>query len=207
MGGLGSGRHWRFNSRDTVEDCRSLDVRRWQRDGLLSPGNGFNWQWSRNGETMANIGVGVEAGQLSLTYRVRLRKAEEWESVVEPVLLETTPGTFGGLRYWFLCPAIGCGRRVALLYGHGKYFACRRCYRLVYPSTREDRANRATRRADKLRSRLGWEPGILNGEGLKPKWMRWRTFQALRRKHDNFVAYSLRSMRAKFGRFGEEFDF
>ena len=24
---------------------------------------------------------------------------------------------------------------------------------------------------------MGWEPGILNGEGLKPKGMHWRTFE------------------------------
>jgi hypothetical protein len=74
----------------------------------------------------------------------------------------------------FICPAAGCGRRVATLYGDG-IFACRRCYRLAYFSSRDDVGDRAARRADRLRARLGWELGILNGEGGKPKWMRWRT--------------------------------
>jgi hypothetical protein len=68
------------------------------------------------------------------------------------------------------------GRRVAILYAGG-IFACRCCYQLAYASSREDAGGRATRRADRLRARLGWEPGILNGEGGKPKWMRWRTFE------------------------------
>ena len=37
----------------------------------------------------------------------------------------------------FICPAAGCGRRVAILY-RGGIFACRHCYRLAYASSRED---------------------------------------------------------------------
>jgi hypothetical protein len=39
MGGIGSGRFWRYDAKDKVEDSRSIDVRRWQRDGLLYTGN------------------------------------------------------------------------------------------------------------------------------------------------------------------------
>ena len=75
-----------------------------------------------------------------------------------------TPCNLGGSRAWFICPAVGCGRRVAILYGGG-IFACRHCYQLAYASAREDVCDRAARRADRLRARLGWEPGILNGNG------------------------------------------
>ncbi len=198
MGGYGSGGHWRHHSRETVEDCRFLDVRRWRRDGLLRPGNWFNWQWSRDGVAVANIDVRVEEGRVTLTYRFR-RREEEWESIVEPIPIESTPGTYGGLRFWFLCPAVGCGQRVALLYGSDRYFACRHCYRLAYPSTRENRGDRAVRRADRIRSRLGWEPGILNGEGLKPKWMRRKTFRRLSTTHYQLVSYALRVMAERLG--------
>jgi hypothetical protein len=98
----------------------------------------------------------------------------------------------------FICPAAGCGRRVAILYGGG-IFACRHCYRLAYASSREDVSDRAARRADRLRARLGWEPGILNGEGGKPKGMRWRTFERLAAEHDAFVGEWLGVMAARFG--------
>ena len=54
----------------------------------------------------------------------------------------------------FICPAAGCGRRVAILYGGG-IFACRRRYRLAYASSREDAGDRATRRVPKVRNRGG----------------------------------------------------
>jgi hypothetical protein len=75
---------------------------------------------------------------------------------------------------------------VAVLFG-GELFACRHCYRLAYPSTREDARDRAARRAEAIRARLGWKPGILNGTGGKPKWMRWRTFERLVTEHDDAV--------------------
>ncbi len=38
-----------------MNDYRALDVRRWHRDGLLTPGRAFGWQWSHNGEVTASI--------------------------------------------------------------------------------------------------------------------------------------------------------
>jgi len=115
------------------------------------------------------------------------------------VRIVRTPCNLGGSRAWFICPAVGCGRRVAILYG-GSIFACRR-YRLAYASSREDAGGRATRRADRLRARLGWEPGILNGGGEKPKWMRWRTFERLAAKHDQLVGRSMQAIMLKPGGF------
>jgi hypothetical protein len=37
MGGPGSGLWYRWNTKSTVEDYRSLDVREWHREGLLRP--------------------------------------------------------------------------------------------------------------------------------------------------------------------------
>jgi hypothetical protein len=50
------------------------------------------------------------------------------------------------------------------------------------------------RRADTIRRRLGWEPGILNGDGGKPKGMHWRTFERLKAEHDDFANASLAGM-------------
>src|SRR5580765_2484850 len=73
---------------------------------------------------------------------------------------------------------------------------CRGIGRIManYAVLRENAGDRACRRADRLRERLGWEPGILNGGGLKPKWMRWRTFERLSAKHDQLVGRSMQAM-------------
>lgn len=196
MGGMGSGRRNQAG-KGATDDYRALDVRRWQRDGFLTPGRAFGWQWTRNGETVASIQVRTESDRVILSYRHR-SGGGEWKAEEYPVRLDWSPCTYGGRRAWFLCSAVGCGRRVAILYGGG-IFACRHCYRLAYPCQRETADDRAARRADRIRARLGWEPGILNGEGSKPAGMRWRTFERLTAKHEAFVSASLAGMAKRFG--------
>ena len=48
MGGIGSGRRHQ-GGKNTTSDMRALDIRRLQRDGLLTSGRAFNWQWTING--------------------------------------------------------------------------------------------------------------------------------------------------------------
>ncbi len=197
MGGPNSGWRWRYGAANCTDDYRQLDVRRWQRDGLLASGRAFGWNWTRNGETIASIQVRIEPDRVILTYRHRSGDGD-WKAEEYPVRLAWTPCTYGGRRAWFICPASGCRRRVAILYG-GSIFACRHCYRLAYRSQRETGYDRQARRADRIRERLGWEPGILNGEGGKPKGMRWRTFERLTAEHAFLVGESLAGAMRQFG--------
>ncbi len=182
MGGSGSGRHWQFG-KDTTDSFVALDIRRLKRDGLLSPGQSYGWQWSRSGVAFASIRIATKPDQVILKYRHR-SGGEDWKSESYPVWLTSTPCHLGGNRDWFLCPASGCHRRAAILYGGG-IFACRQCYQLVYSSQRERGYDRAARRADRIRERLGWPYGILDGGGWgKPKGMHWKTYRRLEREHD-----------------------
>jgi len=60
-----------------------------------------------------------------------------------PIDLATAPCRFGGLRYWFICPAskngVPCWRRVVKLYlpPGAVYFVCRHCHGLTYRSCQE----------------------------------------------------------------------
>ena len=57
------------------------------------------------------------------------------------VRLVTTTPTYGGLRWWFICPlvinGVECNRRVRKLYLYGRYFGCRHCHNLTYRSSQE----------------------------------------------------------------------
>ena len=72
----------------------------------------------------------------------------------------------------------------------GRIFACRHCHCLTYTSQRGGGSDRAGRRADCIRARLGWEAGFLNGHGPKPKGMHWRTFDAVCEEHDDWCDIS-----------------
>lgn len=88
---------------------------------------------------------------------------------------------------------------MAVLYAPGKLYACRHCYRLAYACQRETADDRAARRADRIRRRLGWEVDILNPRGGRPKGMHWRTFERLTRARDTLVSQSLAGMVRRFG--------
>jgi hypothetical protein len=198
MGGSGSGRRWRFGSKDTTETYRAIDVRWLKREGMLSLGANRRITWSRGAEITGSINVRAEPDRVILDYRQR-DHGGEWQAENYPVNLTTTPCHIGGERDWFLCPARGCGQRVAVIYG-GSIFACRKCHQLAYPSQREDPADRAVRRADRLRARLGWPGGILEGgDWGKPKGMHWRTYERLCDEHDGLEGVVIRDFTARFG--------
>ena len=194
MGGFGSGR---LGGKSTTGDMHVLDIRKIARAGRLAPGQSFGWQWTCNGEKIASINMRTDTDRVTLDYRARDRGGE-WQAMNYPVRLSWTPCTYGGQRAWWLCPAVGCGRRVAVLYG-GKVYACRHCHQLAYLTQREQPYDRAGSRADKLRDRLQWEAGILNGNGIKPKGMHWATFERLQAQHDALVNSTLAGVMAKFG--------
>ena len=97
----------------------------------------------------------------------------------EPVSLDWTACNFGGERPWFICPDVRCGRRVAVLYGPGRYFLCRHCYDLVYESQRENEMHRALRRAQTIRERLGGSANMTKPFPERPKGMHWKTYERL----------------------------
>jgi hypothetical protein len=197
MGGLGSGNRYRFDKKTTTDECRSLDVRRFHQEGLLKPGHYFSWSWRRAEQEVASIGAFVYQDKLVLSYRSK--SGGEWEDVREPVPLEWTPCNFGGGRPWFICPGVvngkRCGRRVAVLYGPGKYFLCRHCYDLRYESQREDKMHRALRRAQKIREGLGGSANMMERFPEKPKGMHHDTYMGMFWAHHEAEMEHLAGMR------------
>ena len=158
------------------------DIDRLNRAGCLRPGYRGGWKWTRNGEQVASLRFWRGPNGLVLSYRVR-DHGGEWQDVEQPTPIVWMPCRFGGGRPYFVCPGIVdgivCSRWVTKLYGAGRYFLCRHCYRLAYASQREDRYDRALRRANNIRVRLGGEPGVASAFPTRPKGMHRETYERL----------------------------
>jgi hypothetical protein len=197
MGGPGSGQWYRWDSKPTVENYQSIDVREWQRQGLLRPELRFIVSWRNHaGEMTASVGVTVMLGAVELSYR------RHEEPLQYRIPLTWTPSPYGGRRPWFLCPNVACSRRMAKLYLAGPYVRCRQCCGLIYPSQQEDRAYRAMRRAHKIQERLGGRPGFAYPFPPKPKGMYWRTYRRWEAKAQEAEWQCWETAAEKFGLFG-----
>lgn len=175
MGGYGSGRP---GNKRKAEHMRSLDVNKLAKCGHLRNGHFGGWQWTQDGERVASISTRGEAGGLRLVYRVTPHGGPS-EDIQEFVSITWKDCRFGGQRAYFICPGIvngrGCYRRVAKLYIANRYFLCRHCNRLSYACQSETRVDRLLRGANKLRVKMGGEPG-LESYVPKPKGMHWATY-------------------------------
>jgi hypothetical protein len=195
MGGMGSGSWYRFDKKTTTGECHSVDVRYLHREGLLESGHSFSLRWSRAGRQTGSIGGVAYSDRVIFFYRHRRGVSGEWEDIKETVVLDWTPCNLGGERPWFICPGAGCGRRVAILYGPGKYFLCRHCYDLVYESQRENAMYRALHKAQSIRKRLGGSANMMEPFPEKPKGMHWKTYERFWWEHHQAEMAHLAGMR------------
>ena len=184
-------------AKPTVQGSRSIDVLSWNRLGYLFRSRSFSWVWKRDGKDTASICV--ESGRDSVTLKYYFRSyGGERSDVRQYVPLDWVPCRFGGERPWFLCHGLQngrcCGRRVPYLYGGGKLFACRHCYRLAYESQQEPARQRGLLKAQKIRERLGGNASMLDEFPNKPKGMHWRTYDRLQRRYEAADAQSLMTL-------------
>ncbi len=178
MGGLGSGGWFRYGSKkSTANSQHDIDIRWMKKNDMLRPGTTCSLSWSRRGKETGSVSCRIEENQMALHYRHRLHGGE-WEQVEQTIPFARTSCNYGGHRTWFLCPH--CMKRVAILYGAGKYFLCRHCHDLVYASQQEDRSYRLIRKAQKIRRRLNAPGSIAEPILFKPKHMHQKTFDRLK---------------------------
>jgi hypothetical protein len=171
MGSLGSGRR-KDRGRKTVESYWLLDVDQLAKKGCLRPGWSGTCQWT-DGNEVVSINLRAEAKRLHLSYPVRVG-AKEWRPVTDNIAIVHLSCRFGGSRAYFICPGprgTDCGRRTTKLHLSHRYFVCRHCTKLAYASQFETSWQRALRRANKLKQRLGIDVGIAEPLPEKPKGM------------------------------------
>ncbi len=164
MGGNGSGRH--FNSKETTSDYPQLDVRCWQRDGLLTAGRTFFWCWWK-------VQVCASLNALGTPERVLL--SPHIQVGREHSFLLAWTNFCGGLRAWFQC---ACGRRCAILYDGGR-LACRQCHDLAYDSQQKSDRSRGLHKAQAIRTKLGGSGSLADEFPKRPKHMHRSTYMRL----------------------------
>ena len=179
MGGYGSGRG---GGRPTYEGCGALalQVGTFSRAGLRFGVRGtVRLTFTCDGEAFP-VAVIIDTTDrywpfMELTHA---RRCDLPGDLTYRVPLQTTVQRFGGVRWWFQCPATGA-RAVKLFLPRGGHRFLSRCaYRLGYASQRESAMDRAWRRGSKLhRSMGGGDADWRDGPPPKPKWMRWRTYE------------------------------
>jgi hypothetical protein len=185
-------------TRTYVQQRVALDIRKFQggRDGrvnLFKPGNEFVWHAPSHGRV---AWIRVESDWAEIRYQTESGEKQVTREMV--VSFSTTKCNLGGSRAWWLCP--NCSERIAVLYGWG-VFRCRKCCDLHYQCQSETDADRTLRRAGKLRKRLGWEPGIINPRGGRPRGMHWKTYLQLRDKCQIEEVKAIGDLDAYLGRF------
>jgi hypothetical protein len=165
-----------------VEDGLTVDLglilrRGWAKDGASGAGT---LSWSSRGERVASIGhrydlTDPDHAHLTLIY-TRTPSNGPPEKVEQRIRLTYTRPTYGGRRWWMICPY--SGRRVAKLHipPGGDRFASRLAWRLPYQSQRSAHCDRVFDCLFKLQRKLGspegWEAGL-----WRPKGMWRRTYE------------------------------
>jgi hypothetical protein len=203
MGGWGSGRS---GGRPTVEDgltvALGLMLRRgWVRDGASGTST---LVWSSRGKSVATIGYRFDLtdpdnAHLTLFY-TRTPSDGSPQKVEQRIRLTWTQPTYGGRRWWLICPF--SGRRVGKLHlpPGGVKFASRLAWRLPYRSQRSAHRDRPFDRLFRLQRKLGspegWEAGL-----WRPKGMWNRTYERHLERYsqlDDHCAIEAISMLSRF---------
>lgn len=141
---------WSYSNRDTVEDCRIIDIFWLNRHGYLKDKMSGTMEWNRaqNGKSRVGISISIDeqnrwSSHMRLTYTFTDYKTHEKTDNDYKISLVSTPCNFGSKRYWFICSLSvngrPCNRRVAKLFlpPGGRYFGCRHCHDLTYKGQKE----------------------------------------------------------------------
>lgn len=194
------------HTKQTVEDCLSIDSRSMYKNNALNHGAAGTWAWHNSRkELIASLRYQCQNRALTLLFDAG------GMSYQQSIQINTTPCNYGNHRYWFLCPGQDCGKRVAKLYLVNSQFHCRHCHKLNYLIQQCNKDKVAHLNMQRMRVKLGWP---LSGEIpffrkiYKPLNKNLKTFKAMVAKHDAYEAEAnavrVNSFRAFLKSVGEE---
>jgi hypothetical protein len=180
--------------RPTVESALAIDIRHLARL-LALPGRAFtfNIEWSSGtgGALSAQASFLVVTGQGEATVTCQgVTRFGAWGrdtqgiAAGQTIAIVSHPQSFGGARWFLVCPRRGTSTLRLYLPLGARGFASREAYRLGYACQRESRRDQALRRARKARAKIGGSVNLTLPLPPKPKWMRWRTYDRHRSEVD-----------------------
>ena len=177
MGGFGSGRQ---GGRPTTDASRKLDLAWMFRSGYAKEGQHLSGSihWTCRGSPSGSISyqsIMTQPGTERLELSYTRGSGDDREDVRQTVRLCFTVPTYGGKRWWMLCPFRHV--RVGKLYmpPGGDRFASRQAWRLGYQCQRDAARDKPFERLFRLQEKLGCERG-LDSFPSRPKGMWQRTY-------------------------------
>ena len=176
MGGLGSGQH-RWPKTRKVEDLLDFNINQFTRLTKGALGS-CDYIWTRGAKITGDIRVLRNPEELIFSFSGLVNGVRE--NIQQTIKLIKMPCTFGGYRYWLMCP--GCLRQCASVYSFTNYFKCRKCWGVAYSSQSETLEDRLLRKSRKIRASVGASINLSIPVYLKPKGMSERKFQWIRFK-------------------------
>lgn len=182
-------------TKDNTSQLHCLDVRYLSKHSLLLDGYSGQIRWRRFGKIASTVGYKCKGDSIQLEYAIT-DTAQNYDYSIQ---IARTACHYGGSRSWLVCPHSGCGRRVVGLYLRQGVFWCRHCHRLNYESQQSSLENKLILKAEKIRERLQWEAGILNGTWQgKPTGMHWRTYWPLLDQYNVLVNLIWKATKNRF---------
>ena len=154
MGGYGSGSHFSWDKKYTVEEACTLDIKtinqNYTKDVNFCSGR-ITWNRVRTKEIILIV---------NYTILDQLCKLEFAGTPTQSISITRTNPYFGGFRNWFICPlwrnGQPCNNRVSMLHRapNSNCFGCRTCQNLTYESCQDSHKYDAFLMP--IRNRLGY---------------------------------------------------
>jgi hypothetical protein len=193
-----------------LESGFKLNLNSLARRGIIKPGSitgpvGIAWTDGYTGQQIASGYITADmSGEQTGWLRIRLGRLDQ------RVFLVARRRHFGGRQWFFMCPHLHSLATVLWMPPGAHSFACRERWRrqVAYASQFMDRDARAHRAKAKINSRLcsigGFDPDKWDLPP-KPKWMRWRTYNRIEEKFNQYESVLDEGLVELVARLGRDF--
>ena len=123
--------------------------------------------------------IGPESGWVRLRYDATNHR-EDVVHVDDRIDIVSMAQPYGGRRWWFVCPYLGCRVKALFLPEGATRFASRQKWRLTYQSSRLSPEDRALATEQNIRMSLGGEDDGFGDFPDRPSGMRHKRYEKLK---------------------------